>query len=328
MTAATERLRFVPGPISAQPRLDDIVRAGLSASPKSLPCHLFYDRRGSELFEAICRLPEYYPTRTEISILNESAPEILEMSGRDLSLVELGGGSGRKTRIFIDHLLAKQPRLLYVPIDVSGEFLKRSAAALCRKYPTLWVTAIAAEYRSGLDEMPEKAGPRLILFLGSNIGNFEAPEAARFLLDIRHRMRADDRLLLGMDLVKDRRVLEAAYNDPAGITAEFNKNILHRINRELGAAFVPSQFDHSAPWVEPRSRIEMHLVSRIPQKVSIPALSQEFSFAESETIHTENSHKYTADSFARLAEQAGLRIIGRWTDPRDWFAVTLMSPAP
>ncbi len=310
------------------------VADGLLQSRKQLPCRFFYDQTGSEIFEEICALPEYYPTRTERAILERYADEILTtahvaQSDSPLSLIEFGSGSSVKTRLLIEAALRQQPKLTYVPIDISGDFLRESCLTLLEDYPALCVTGLAAEYSDAMQALPEEdlgEGTRLFLFLGSNIGNFTHDEATRFLGRLRAVMRPQDRLLLGVDLVKDRSVLEAAYNDSAGVTAAFNKNLLWRINQELDADFELDCFAHHAPFVEEHSRIEMHLISERAQTVTIDYLELSISFEEGEVIHTENSHKYTPDSFERLCQPAGLHIHQVWTDEREWFSMMLLEP--
>jgi dimethylhistidine N-methyltransferase len=318
---------FVDVPASHHPEtLCRVVAEGLAQPQKRLDCRFFYDTPGSELFERICELPEYYVTRTEHAILSRSAAEIAEAAGNDLMLIEFGSGNSCKTRLLIETLLQRQPELHYVPIDIAADFLRRCCLDLMADYPALSVTGIAAEYSDGIAALPSWCGPRLILFLGSNIGNFERDEAIAFLGRIRARMQPQDRVLIGVDLVKDRRVLEAAYNDAAGITARFNKNLLVRINRELGGRFELDEFVHEAPFREHESRIEMHLCSTRRQRVHIGYLEQDYLFEQGESIHTENSHKYTVDGFGRLCAAAGLSIQERWMDEREWFALMLLRP--
>jgi L-histidine N-alpha-methyltransferase len=306
--------------------LCQIVDEGLSLPQKTLPCRYFYDTAGSRLFEQICRLPEYYLTRTEQAILERHAIDMLVAAGDGLAMVEFGSGSSYKTRILMNAALARQRSLHYIPIDISTAFLRESAETLLEEYGQISVTAIAGEYRDGIEVLPAHDGPRLILFLGSNVGNFEADEAVAFLAAIRSRMEPHDRILIGVDLVKDRAILHAAYNDSRGITAEFNKNLLHRINGELGGDFHIASFEHTAPFVEERSRIEMRLVSRSAQTVRIRATDHEYAFAAGEFIHTENSHKYTVDGFAGLCSRAGLGVQEQWLDGREWFGVLLLQP--
>ncbi len=304
-----------------------VVAEGLAAPQKHLPCRFFYDTPGSHLFEHICQLPEYYPTRTEQAILQRDARELTALAGTDLTLVEFGSGSSVKTRLLIDALFQQQPHLHYLPIDISRDFLHHSALALLTEYPRLSITAIAGEYNDAIDALPEQETPRLLLFLGSNIGNFERPEAVAFLRRIRRRMQPCDRLLIGVDLVKERHILEAAYNDSAGVTAAFNKNILLRCNRELDADFDLTQFVHIAPYVPEASRIEMRLISRCRQTVTLGATGQQFRFEAGEILHTENSHKYTLSEFSTLCQLAGLETLACRQDERGWFNLSLLGPA-
>ncbi len=323
------RLRVVtPAASHRAQTLAEVVLEGLSAPQKRLPCRFFYDLEGSHLFERICELPEYYLTRTERSILTRCAPEMIAAAGDDLAIVELGSGSSVKTRLLLEAALRRQPRLHYAAIDISADFLLHSATALTAEYPRLDVTAITAEYGDGIGAAPAHDGPRLFLFLGSNIGNFAKDEAQAFLRQIRAVMQPQDRLLVGIDLVKDRGVIEAAYNDSAGVTELFNKNLLRRVNQELGGNFSLGCFRHEAPFIETgeESRIEMRLASRREQAVSVEALDREFHFGEGEYILTEYSHKYTPDGFAALAHGAHLTPTRTWTDPREWFAVVLLRP--
>jgi L-histidine N-alpha-methyltransferase len=305
-----------------------VVAEGLSAPHKWLPCRFFYDQAGSELFERICDLPEYYLTRTERAILERFSAEIVAAAGRDIAIVEFGSGSSIKTRLLLAAALQRQQTLHYLPIDISGDFLRSSSLALLNEYNGLKVTAIAAEYHDGIARLPDTGVPRLILFLGSSIGNFTREEAAGFLTHVRESMRSDDRLLIGIDLLKERRRIEAAYNDSQGVTAAFNTNLLERVNRELGANIDTGAFGHAAPFVEQHSRIEMHLVCRRSHEAYVNAVEMTFQFHQGETIHTENSHKYSLSGFATLCHQAGLAVQRHWTDERDWFALLLVGPEP
>ena len=308
-----------------QQSLKDAVADGFQKTPKSIPALFFYDTPGSQLFEQICKLPEYYPTRTEHKILMDNARAIIGTLTGEVELVELGSGSSAKTRILINTILANQPYLHYIPTDISTDFLLESSIVLKNEYEPLSITAIAAEHSDALRLLPEGGGQsRLFLFLGSNIGNSEWEEAISFIGQIRRRMCEEDRLLIGFDLVKDRQVLFDAYNDKAGVTAEFNKNLLVRINRELGGDFDLDLFDHYAPFVEEHSRIEMRLISRCDQGVYVGRLGQRFDFEKGEYIHTENSYKYTLEDFSSLCEAAEMKMQAYWLDERGWFAVGLL----
>ncbi len=321
------RLCFVEIEASHRPEtLAEVVLNGLSAFPKRLPCRYFYDSAGSHLFERICRLPEYYLTRIEQSVLERYAEQIIASAGDRLAIVEFGSGSSCKTRLLLTAALNRQRELHYTSIDISREFLRISSLDLLADYDRLLVTAIAGEYNDAIDALPDEDLPRLLLFLGSNIGNFTHDEAVDFLARIRRKMRAPDRILVGIDLRKDPMIVEAAYNDSQGVTAQFNKNLLRRINSELGGRFDPNAFEHHAPFKRDESRIEMHLRSRYRQTVPIRALEREFVFEPGETIHTENSHKYSMAAFDAIVCQAGLAIDRPWFDPKEWFAVLLLKP--
>ena len=301
------------------------VARGLGATAKHLPCRFFYDQEGSRLFEQIRDFPEYYPTRTEEAILRSAARDIVDAVGQEVALSEFGSGNSRKTRVLIDALLERQDWLVYVPIDISAAHLEQAAHQLLREYRRLWLTAIGGEYHDAVPHLPRHHGPRLILFLGGNIGNFASLDAVGFLARVRREMTGRDRLLVGFDCVKAAGLLEAAYNDAAGVTAEFNKNLLARINRELGGRFDPDSFAHRAPFVETAQRVEMRLVSTRPQSVRVEALERDFEFLAGEAIHTESCHKYTPEAFARLARAAGLEVAESWTDARSWFTLALLA---
>lgn len=303
------------------------VRAGLTATRKHLHCKYFYDERGSRLFEAITELPEYYLTRAGMEILERHAREIVELVPEGATLVELGSGSSTKTRCLIEAFLARRPTLRYVPVDISKSMLEESACALLEDHSGLRITAIAAEYADGLRRLSEEAdGAKLILWLGSNVGNLHPPEAATFLRRVRAEMLGTDRLLMGVDLRKSREALEAAYDDSQGVTARFNLNLLARINRELGGEFDLERFSHRAAWNETEGRIEIHIVSRARQRVRIDALDLEISFEEGETIHTENSYKYSLEGIRELASAAGMTVERQWLDSRRLFSKNLLSP--
>ncbi|HET9183773.1 MAG TPA: L-histidine N(alpha)-methyltransferase [Candidatus Angelobacter sp.] len=299
------------------------VLEGLSAQPKRLPPKLFYDAEGSRLFEEITRAPEYYPTRTEHAILEKFAREIVDLAGSNLALVELGAGSAYKTRVLIRAILGRQLRLEFHPIDVSPAALKEAVAGLNGDFPHMHVSPIVADYSRHLPDLRSRPGRKLVLFIGSSIGNFEPEEAQQFLGRVRASLDSGDALLLGFDMVKDERILHAAYNDAAGITALFNKNVLARINRELGADFDLDEFNHVAFWNARKSRIEMHLESRVDQEVNVRDLATKFHFCFGERIHTENSYKFTQASLARLLRHSGFALEKTWRDPDNWFSVLL-----
>ncbi|RYG24478.1 L-histidine N(alpha)-methyltransferase [bacterium] len=326
--SSMERLRFVDvRGESPHDSLCDTVYQGLSATPKRLPPRLFYDHDGSAIFEEITDLPEYYPTRTEQAILEAHADEIVRSMGDAIDMIEFGSGSSRKTRVLIEAALRRQKRLNYAPIDISRAFLHETAKTLLDDYEGLSITAVAGEYFDAALNLPRSSCPRLILFLGSNIGNLAADEAVEFLTRVRRAMEPEDRLLIGTDVVKEVGVLEAAYNDAQGVTARFNLNVLRRINAELGGSFDLAQFRHRAPYDREEQRIEMRLVSLCDQRVYVEAVDTEFEFAQGETIVTEWSQKYTRESFAALAEPAGLRIDRSWSDEKGWFTEYLLCPA-
>jgi L-histidine N-alpha-methyltransferase len=306
------------------------VRRGLTASPgKFLLPKYFYDALGSRLFDAICLVPEYYLTRAEADIFARHAAEIVERArggaGR-LTLFELGSGSAAKTRRIIDALLAAQTRLRYVPVDISTAALEESAGALLGDYEGLCVTAYAADYDAALPRLRESFeddARALVLFLGSNVGNFDRAEARDFLRRVRAALRPGDRLLLGADLKKDAATLEAAYDDPLGVTAAFNLNLLARINRELGADFSLRDFRHVALYDEREGRVEMHLESTRAQTVRVGALGLSIDFRAGERIHTENSYKYSLDELSALAADTGCAREHTWLDPAGRFSSSL-----
>jgi L-histidine Nalpha-methyltransferase len=300
----------------------EAAEAALSRPQKSLPCRFFYDARGSFLFERICEQPEYYLTRTEEGILRERASEIAAAIPPGLDVVELGSGNCRKTRLILSALLEERRELRYLPVDISAEMLEQTAAALRREFPRLEVEPIAAEYFTALARFAERRRPMLVLFLGSNLGNFTRDEAVAFLSRISAILTPASRLLIGLDLQKDPAVLEAAYNDRAGVTAEFNLNVLRRLNREVQSDFAVDAFSHRAFFNPDASRIEMHLVSEREQTVRLNG--SRFTFQPGETIHTENSYKYSREQIAALAGEAGLAVERTWTDPNEWFSLNLM----
>jgi dimethylhistidine N-methyltransferase len=292
------------------------VLAGLALPQKRLSPKFFYDAEGSRLFDAICELPEYYPTRTEIGILRRHGAAMAARLGREALLIELGSGSSLKIRTLLEAL---RPAV-YMPVDISKEHLLRSAEALAAAFPGLDVHAVCADYSSAFVlPVDHHDHPRAAFFPGSSVGNFEPPAAARFLARVGQILGPGGRLLIGVDLIKDPRRIEAAYNDADGVTAAFNLNLLTRINRELGADFDLDGFRHEAVFNAGLSRVEMHLISTRPQQVRLAGRS--FDFAEGESIHTESSYKYRVDGFHALAAEAGFTAEQVWTDAEDLFSV-------
>jgi dimethylhistidine N-methyltransferase len=305
--------------------------SGLTAHPKTLSPWLFYDEAGSRLFEAITELPEYYVTRTERSILAEHADEIIAAAagGRDLSMIELGAGTATKTGLLLEAAIRLQGGVTYYPIDVSETALEEARTRLEVELPEVTVEPVVADYTEGMRQNKAAsgfgAGRRLVLYIGSSIGNFSPADALDVLRGVRSQLLPGDCLLLGTDMVKDTPLLLAAYDDAAGVTAEFNKNVLVRINRELDADFNPQLFRHRARWNEEHSRIEMHLESMLAQRVPIGALDLEVRFALGETIHTENSYKFTHQRVLALLTGAGFKLRRQWSDANSWFTVHLAS---
>ncbi|MEE8332936.1 MAG: L-histidine N(alpha)-methyltransferase [Alphaproteobacteria bacterium] len=294
--------------------------AGLSAPHKSMPCKFFYDKRGSALFDQICELPEYYVTRTENALLRDVSGEIAELAGSGAHLIEFGSGSSRKIRTLLDSL--KHPAA-YTAIDISRQHLLDSTQAVATDYPSVAVSAVCADYTKPI-ELPglETALERrpLAFFPGSSIGNFSRPDAREFLSNIAYMLRpTGGDLLIGIDLKKDVGLLEAAYNDTAGVTADFNLNLLVRANSELGANFDLAGFRHQAIYNAEDGRIEMYLFSTRAQQVTIGGL--DFRFADGEAVHTENSYKYTVEEVHTLAKSAGFEPSASWTDPDQLFSI-------
>ena len=296
------------------------VIAGLTASPKRLPPKYFYDSTGSELFERITALPEYYPTRSEIGILREHASDIAALIPKGAALIEFGSGASTKTRIVLD---AAKGLAAYVPVEISADFLDRQAAALRREHPGIAMLPVAADFTKPF-QLPVAAEgmPRAGFFPGSTIGNFEPHEAAAFLHQACETLGPGAVFIVGVDLVKDPQVLQKAYNDKQGVTAKFNLNLLVRINRELGANFNVSQFEHHAFYNRERSRIEMHLASLKRQRVRV--CGECIDFRAGETIHTENSYKYSVESFGALARGSGWSTLEVWTDVDRRFSVHVL----
>ena len=295
---------------------------GLTQTPKTLPCKFFYDAHGSHLFDRICVLDEYYPTRTEMGIMQAHAHEMSALLGDHCRLVEYGSGSSLKTRVLLDHA---QRLASYVPIDISREHLERTAQKLAQAYPHLPILPVCADYTQPFSLPQEGAGRTVVYFPGSTVGNFAAEQARDFLARIAQVCGPGGGLLIGVDLKKPAAVLNAAYNDQEGVTAAFNLNLLVRMNRELGADFALAQWAHRAFYNSAEGRIEMHLVSRCPQTVTLGGRG--IAFGAGETIHTESSYKYAVDEFAALAERAGFEVQQVWTDSGHLFSVQYLSVA-
>ena len=290
---------------------------GLSAEDRTLPSKYLYDEQGSQLFEEICRLPEYYPTRTELGILQDDAPEMADMLGRHCLLIEFGSGSTCKTRLLLDQLADPAG---YVPVDIAREQLQESSLALGREYPTLRISPLCADFTTDINLPADAVGKRrVVYFPGSTIGNLTPGEAVALLRRTARLCGPQGGLLLGVDQKKQPSILTQAYNDDAGVTAAFNVNILRRINRELGADFQIDQFWHHAFYNPKESRIEMHLVSRQDQWAAVAGHS--FFFAEGETVRTEYSYKYNQRGLQGLALAAGFSVERVWTDPQNYFCV-------
>jgi dimethylhistidine N-methyltransferase len=308
-------------PVTHDPQFARDVLAGLTARPKRLSPKYFYDEAGSRLFEQITELPEYYPTRSEFSILTAHAKEIADFLPANAAMVEFGSGSFRKARIVLD---AAPSLAAYVPVDISSEMLKQEAAELRRDYPRLQVLPVPADFTQPF-RLPSAVArlARAGFFPGSTIGNFEPHDASAFLRHAGRMLGQGAILILGIDLVKDARILNAAYDDAAGVTAKFNLNLLARINRELDGDFDLDSFSHQAFYNSERRRIEMHLASRKRQKVHV--CGRLIEFRAGETIHTENSYKHTVESFGALARGSGWTPLAAWSDPQGYFSVQALA---
>ena len=309
------------------PSADDIagdVLRGLASTPKRLPSKYFYDRRGSELFEAITRQPEYYPTRVELAMLAEHGAAIARAVGPRAHVVEYGSGSGRKTRLLLDAL---EDPVAYTPIEISRSALAASAERLDREFGDLEVLPVLADFTRPVPlPVPGRAAASaLVFFPGSTLGNFTRDEAVALLAAMRDTMGSGGAALLGLDLEKDPAIIEAAYNDAAGVTAEFTLNLLHRLNRDVGSDFDPAAFAHRARYVRDEGRIVTTLESLREQVVSVEG--RRFPFARGEHMHVEQSQKYTDARIGGIAADAGLRVVAGWNDPRDWFGLRLLRRA-
>lgn len=307
-------------------QLADDVRKGLGRRPRTLPPKYFYDELGSKLFDRICDTPEYYPTRTEHALLAQVADRVIAQT-RPSDIVELGSGAARKTRILLDAVERSGGRVRYVPFDVSETMLVSSGRRLLEEYPWLHIHGLVGDYERHVELLPA-ATRRLILFIGSTIGNFESREAAVFLRHLARQMGRDDWLLLGTDLVKDESVLNAAYNDSAGLTAAFNKNVLSVLNRELDASFRMDRFDHLAFFNASERQVEMHLRSTVAQAVPIRRLDMTVQLDAEETIRTEISRKFTRETVEATLADAGLELAAWHVPDNRYFALSLARPQP
>ena len=312
----------------AERRLADDVLDGLTRPFKEIPPKHFYDSRGSELFERICALPEYYPTRAEMAILRDQAPAIVAEAS-PVELVELGSGATAKARLLLDAMADREEVRRYVPVDVSERMVREAAVSLVDAYPGLEVHGVVADFQRHLDRVPASVAgrPRLVALLGGTIGNFPPGSRRSLLRDVAALLGPEDHFLLGTDLVKDPAVIEAAYDDAAGVTAEFNRNVLHVINRELGADFDAAAFDHVAFFDRRREWVEMRLRARRPMTVTVTDLDLQLEFAAGEELRTEVSAKFTRPRLEADYAAAGLELRGWFTDPEELFAVTLAAPA-
>lgn len=315
-------------------RVASAVREGLRSRPKRLPAWLFYDEAGSRLFDEITERPEYYPTRTERGILAANAQRIIGLAAEPrvgkqgksdrarLRITELGAGSADKTRLLLAAAVAQQGQIVYEPVDVSASALEAAANRIEQEFAGVAVLPQVMDYTHEFEFLPTNER-RLVLYIGSSIGNFDPWQAAELLSGVRSGLKPGDGIMLGVDLVKDEPTLLAAYDDVAGVTAEFNLNMLERLNRELGADFYLESFEHRAVWNSAESRIEMHLESRIDQQVYIEGLDLAVEFAAGETIHTENSYKYRPGQVETTLADAGFTPVETFTDAQGWFAVCL-----
>jgi L-histidine Nalpha-methyltransferase len=313
---------IVPEPIALPVFSDEVVR-GLTSRPKTLPSKLFYDDRGSELFEAITRLPEYYLTRTEFEILQSSSRQIARAVETPVSVIELGAGTATKTGILLRAVARRQVRTRYFPVDISSSALADAKARIQRECPLASIHPVVADFSNGFPFLGEISGRKLVLYLGSSIGNFDWNDAIRMLRNVRDQLSSGDALLLGTDMVKDGSILVPAYDDAAGVTAQFNKNILQRLNRELDGNFDLDSFRHIAEWNPAQSRMEIYLESGREQSAVLRATGLSVPFGARERIHTENSYKYTVESVERLLCVSGFKLERTWFDRRGWFGLHL-----
>lgn len=295
---------------------------GLHNIPKSLPSKLFYDERGSELFDRICQLPEYYPTRTEMHIMSKNIREITDMIGDDVLLIEMGSGNSNKIRTLLDYM---DHPAAYVPVDISGKYLYSAVRELQADYRDMRIIPVVADYTHAftLPEIDVEFEKKIIFYPGSTIGNFKPDQAVRFLKTCAGLIGGRGNMIIGVDLIKESSLLEEAYNDREGITAAFNSNILLHVNRLLNANFRPELFKHKAFFNKSESRIEMHLISLRNQTVRLGY--EKIQLGKGESIHTENSYKYSLDSFRQIALKAGFDVTKTWTDANDYFSIQYLS---
>jgi len=324
MKPALEPVRVRPS--RAVPTLADDVLSGLFEAPRQLPPKYFYDAHGSRLFDAICHTPEYYPTRTEMSLLAQHAADIARIA-RPTTLVEFGSGSYAKARLLIAACAAQDLRPVYAPFDVCADVLTESGLGLQREFPWLAIEPLVGDFTAGLDHVPLRPGRRLLMFLGGTIGNFDAGDAEAFLTEVRTLMRDGDHLLLGADRVKAPALLHAAYNDRDGITARFNLNVLSVLNAELGSDFELANFAHRALYNEEAQRIEMYLDSRVDQRIGFRRLGRTLELQAGESILTEISRKFTAEALDELLRAAGLRSVRHFESAGPLFSLVLAARA-
>src|SRR5947207_10897221 len=305
------------------PEYADEVLSRLTSAHKSLPCKLFYDARGSALFEQITRLPEYYPTRTELAILRDRSPEIAWAAGSPASIIELGAGTATKTGTLLAAFARGQMRLKYFPVDISPAALEDAKKRIKMACPSVVVRPVVADFAHGFHFLKDIPGRKLVMYLGSSSGNFDSNDAIAMLKGVREQLSPGDAWLLGSDMVKPPEILLPAYNDSKGVTAEFNKNILLRLNRECGGDFDLAAFRHVAEWNPLHSRMEIYLESTRSQTVTLRSLGLTLKFSAGERIHTENSYKYTLEMVERMLCVSGFRLERSWLDRRKWFGLHL-----
>jgi len=305
------------------PPYADEVMNGLMSRPKTLPCKLFYDDRGSALFEEITRLPEYYLTRMELEILRDRGKEIALAAGSPVSVVELGAGTATKTGTLVRAFARRQMRVKYFPVDISPAALAEAKRRIREECPGVVIRPVIADFSNGFGFLQNIPGRKIVLYLGSSIGNFDWDAATAMLRKVRNQLTSGDALLLGTDMAKSPEILVPAYNDAQGVTAQFDKNILMRLNREFGANFDLDSFCHVAEWNPLRSRMEIYLESMRPQAVTLGTMDLIVKFAAGERIHTENSYKYTEQMVETMLCVSGFRLEKTWYDRRKWFGLHL-----